>query len=410
MRKPDILGLFVACTFLLAGCGGGGSSSATSSSSSSSTTTSSAVNNVQAIVVDAGPPAVGGAINEPFVSVTICAPANPSNCQTIDHVLVDTGSSGLRIISSVLSPSLTLAQQTDASGNALVECAMFADGYSWGSVKTVNMQIAGEAANALPMQVIGDPTYNNLVPGNCSGSGPAENTVATFGANGVIGVGLFAQDCGSACVQNANAGQYYACSSSSCQPIAVGLAQQVPNPITLFSGDNNGVIISLPAISASGVASVSGNMIFGVGTQSNNGLGSAAVYTVDPNYGYFTTTYKGISYVDSFLDTGSNGLFFNDNSIPQCSDGSGFYCPASTLNLSAVNIGQNGTSGTVNFSVGSEIVLFNNVSISAYSLLAGTNGDPSGFDWGLPFFFGRNVYTVIEGKITSGGVGPYFAY
>ncbi len=407
MRKPDILGLLMACALLLAGCGGG-SASSSNTSSSGTTTSSSSDTNVQTIVIDSGPSEAGGTVNEPFVSVTICAPSNPSNCQTIDHVLVDTGSYGLRIISSVLSSSLALPQQTDVNGNAIVECTMFADGYSWGPIKTVNMQIAGETASALPMQVIGDPTYNSLVPTNCSGTGVAENSVATFGANGVLGVGPFAQDCGAGCAQNADPGWYYACNSSSCQSTAISLAQQVQNPITLFATDNNGVIIGLPSISVSGATSVSGTMTFGVGTQSNNGLGSARVYTLDPSTGYFKTKYNGVTYPDSLLDSGSNGLFFNDSTIAQCSGG--WYCPASTLNLSADHIGLNGTSGTVSFSVGNENVLLNNASIVASSLLAGTNGDASGFDWGLPFFFGRNVYTVIEGKSTAGGVGPYAAY
>jgi hypothetical protein len=361
-------------------------------------------------VVDSGPAAASGVLNKPFVSVTICAPANPSNCQTIDHVLVDTGSYGLRIISSAISPSLALSQQTNASGDAIVECMMFADGYSWGPVKTVNMQIAGEAANGLVIQVIGDQAYSNLVPTSCSSTGAAENTVTSFGANGILGVGPFIQDCGSACVTNANDG-YYACSSASCQPTTIGLSQQVSNPVKFFTADNNGVIISLPAIPASGAAGVSGTLTFGVGTQSNNGLGSAQVYAVNANTGYFTTVFNGVSYLDSLLDSGSNGLFFNDRSIPQCSDGSGFYCPSSTLNLTATNVGQNGTTGTVSFEVGNEMALFNaNPSFTAFSTVAGTNGYPSSFDWGLPFFFGRSVYTVIEGMSAPGGVGPYFAY
>jgi hypothetical protein len=33
-----------------------------------------------------------------------------------------------------------------------------------------------------------------------------------------------------------------------------------------------------------------------------------------------------------------------------------------------------------------------------------------GFDWGVPFFFGRNVFVAIEGSSTPGGTGPYVAY
>ncbi|MGA9992093.1 MAG: DUF3443 family protein, partial [Thiobacillaceae bacterium] len=59
------------------------------------------------VVVDAGPPGVH-AINGPYVSVTLCAPGT-TNCQTIDHLLVDTGASGARVLASVLQPALLAA-------------------------------------------------------------------------------------------------------------------------------------------------------------------------------------------------------------------------------------------------------------------------------------------------------------
>ena len=86
--------------------------------------------------------------------VTVCVPGT-GNCQVIDHVQIDTGSVGLRILSSVLT--LPLPRQSDANGNPLLECAQFADGFSWGPVATADMQIAGEKASSLPVQVIGDP-------------------------------------------------------------------------------------------------------------------------------------------------------------------------------------------------------------------------------------------------------------
>jgi hypothetical protein len=357
-------------------------------------------------VVDSGPAAVGGTINEPFVSVTICSPTSPTTCQTIDHILLDTGSYGLRIISSVLSSSLALTQKTDTSGNAIAECTTFADGYSWGPIKIANLQIGGETANGLAIQVIGDSSYST-VPSTCSGTGrKSENTVASFGSNGVLGVGPFAQDCGSGCATNANYDVYYSCATATtCIPTTMSLTDQVQNPVSLFATDNNGVILSLGAVSSSGATTDSGTLIFGIGTQSNNALGSATIYTVDTNFGYITTTYKGKSLPDSFLDSGSNGLFFTDSTITPCSDNSGFYCPTSTLSLSATNTGQNGNSGTVSFSIGNALNYFNsNPSSTVDGSLGGVNGDSASFDWGLPFFYGRKVYTAINGNT------PYFAY
>ena len=39
-----------------------------------------------------------------------------------------------------------------------------------------------------------------------------------------------------------------------------------------------------------------------------------------------------------------------------------------------------------------------------------TGSQPGFFDWGLPFFYGRTVFTAIEGAATPGGAGPYWAY
>ena len=74
-------------------------------------TPTAAANNVAPLVVDQGPdPQNVFDVNVPFVTVTVCVPGSTTQCQTIDHVTVDTGSSGLRIISSVLS--ITLPPQT----------------------------------------------------------------------------------------------------------------------------------------------------------------------------------------------------------------------------------------------------------------------------------------------------------
>ena len=146
------------------------------------------------------------------------------------------------------------------------------------------------------------------------------------------------------------------------------------------------MLIQLPAVGAQGAATASGSLIFGIGTQSNNGLGSAQVYTTD-DLGNFTTVYAGTSYPSSFIDSGSNGLFFLSSSvtgITQCSDSdAAFYCPSKTVSLSAQNVGQNGTSGTVAFSIANAEQLFSTDN-AAFSDLGGPNS--GAFDWGVPFF------------------------
>ena len=393
----------LACAFLM-GCGGGSSSSP---SSNSPITIASSGANVAPILVNGGPN--GNYVDGAFASVTLCVPGT-SSCQTIDGVLVDTGSSGLRILSSALT--VALPQQKAADGNPVAECLTFLGSYTWGPVQTADVQIAGEKASAVPIQVLSDTAFN--VPSSCTSSGfHSADTLGTLGANGILGVGMFAQDCGNSpdCVQSGSAGLYYECPSSGCVATGEALAKQVVNPVVLFPTDNNGVIIELPALSGT-AASLSGSLVFGIGTQSNNKLGGAAVYTT-PEFA-FTTTFSGHSYPGSFVDSGSNGYFFaNVTGITECgANESGFYCPATTVNLSATNQGSNGASGTVKFSIANAGTLFANSGGSALAYLGGPALSPNAnyFDWGLPFFFGRNVYTAIEGKSTPSGTGPYWAY
>ena len=271
--------------------------------------------------------------------------------------------------------------------------------------------MASEKAGAVPIQVLSDTDFT--APSSCTSEGASSDTLDSLGANGIVGVGLFTQDCGPYCetVQTAagDVNLYYECTSATaCQPIGENLAQQVPNPVTLFGTDNNGVIIELPSVGATGEPTVSGSLVFGIGTESNNALGGATIYTADDNGNFTTSGYADApSPPTGFIDSGSNGLFFPSTTITVCpssSDAPGFYCPTSTLSLSATNQGANGVSGTVNFSIANAETLFNNGDF-AYSNLGGTfSGD---FDWGLPFFFGRNVFTGFQSTTYANG---YWAY
>jgi Protein of unknown function (DUF3443) len=407
----------------LAACGGGGADlsgggSSTGTGGSGSTGTGQTIatvnnTNVIAVQVDTGPSGeTSTQANIPYVSVKICAPGSTTNCQTIDHMEVDTTSYGVRVISSVLSSTLlaALTQETVATGN-LVECTMFADGYSWGSIHVADVVMGTETAASQSVQIMGDPNYPT-VPTACSSTVPhEEDTVSTFGANGIIGVGPFVQDCGN-CVGNSESGFYWACPSGggTCSPAAVTeAAQEASNPVFSFATDNNGVILELPAISASGAATATGALVLGVGTESNNTLGSATVFTVDDNAS-MTINYKNQNYT-GILDSGSNLIFFNDNTISKTGTPSDqVYTPSTTQSLSAELIGLNNVTETVSFSIANADTLFEaNPAFAAFDNVGAPNADAEGFDLGLPFFYGRNIFVVIEGKTVSSSTGPFFA-
>jgi hypothetical protein len=367
------------------------------------------------VIVDSGPS--NASVNTLFTSVTICMPGSTTSCQTIDHIQVDTGSYGLRILAQALT--LTLPVQPAMDGNSLVECTEFADGFSWGPIGLVDVQIAGEMAGSVPVQLIGDSRFTNI-PSDCSGSGNEEDTVMEFGANGILGIGVFAQDCGGACAAAAEPSSYYSCTATLCQATMVPLANQVANPVALFATDNNGSIIDLPSVASPGAATLTGSLIFGIDTQSNNASGSETLLAVagsagsgDIMPGNLTAVYNGQPLDQSFIDSGSNGIYFNDANIATCTDTgyTDFYCPPNTLNLTVTLQGINGLSPSVGFSVDSaETLGTNNPTFVVLPTLAGSTSLTDSFDFGLAFYYGRRVATALESQTTSLGTGPYVAY
>jgi len=261
-------------------------------------------------------------------------------------------------------------------------------------------------------------------------------TPAAFGANGLIGVGPFPQDCG-ACAsvaQPTSNGVTYlvytncssATASSTCSTAGtrVPLAKQVINPVSDFSVDNNGVILTLPAVSATGVASLSGTMTFGIATPAgNNGLGNATVYLADPSSAYVTTVYKGATDTHSFIDSGSNGLYFNDSTLTQCTGSAkGFFCPggsSSPYNAGgSSSVGETATFEDYNGMRPTPIAFTVENAYLTNEVAAGLTGPGTAneFDWGVPFFFGRTVYTAIGYTATGAPItigsyaAPFYAF
>jgi len=442
-------GLMIALA--LAACGGSGGTSAaaggtgsgtptpTPSPTPTPTPTSTPTANTATLTLDAGPAAlnVGAgaytAFNEPYVSVTICAPGSTSNCQTIDHIILDTGSVGLRIIKPVINAGLlaALPTESDASSNAVGECYQYVNSYAFGSVRTADFSIAGEKVANMPFQAIGDTGTFASVPSSCSsGGGTSIQTVQDFGANGIIGVGTTTTDCGGYCTVNGGyAGAiYYDCPSGGCGAI-IGRAasasapfQQLPNPVAAFPTDNNGTIVSLPSVAQPGAPSLTGTVTFGIGTQADNSLTAANVLPLTTSSSplgaaFLTATYNGKQLTQSFLDSGSNDYFFIDTSLNPCTDPDliAFYCPTVATPLSPLLTATNGATASGAFQ------LYSPLNVSGTSTVApGLGLNPTlvtpplpfanSFDFGVPFFYGRTVYTAIEGRPAGGRNGPYVAF
>jgi hypothetical protein len=399
----------MAGSLFVAGCSGSGNSS--SSGGGGSGTTTPTANSVD-LSVNLGP--TSDYLDGLFTSVEVCEPGSTTNCTTVPNVLVDTGSTGLRLLSGAVS-QLSLPAVTDAGSNDVQECIQFISlAYIWGPVVQADIHLAGESASSASIHLISEsPQY--AAPSSCistGGSGtPVDyNSLAALGANGILGVANLQQDCGSGCAAASNGiPMYYSCPSGNCQITSVPAAStkgQVWNPVALFASDNNGVLVTLPSVAAGGAATASGSLIFGIGTQSNNALGSAQIYAVTQDL-YFTTTYNGTQYSQSFIDSGSNAFYFLDSATlggVDCSDNPGWYCPASTANFTVTNTGTNGTSGSLTFSIANADSLFS-TNFAAFNDLGGDSGNSPAsdyFDFGVPFFFGRNVFVGIGGKTVTG--------
>jgi hypothetical protein len=365
------------------------------------------------VTVDAGPDTSVYNVNRLYASVTVCHPGSSTQCQTIDHILVDTGSTGLRLLSSVMVPSLNLTRVTGNTGLPLLSCVQFADNsFAWGPVVSADMVLGGRSAANVPIQIIADPAFGSPAA-SCLAGGTSITTASALGANGIIGLGLFKNDCGSTCSATTHNGSYYTCSDSSCQRTVgtvASIAQQLKNPVPLFAQDNNGILIELPMPTSSTAATLTGTLTFGIHTQSNNQVTPGTLLAMDA-LGNFTTSLAGRSYTTSFFDTGSNGLFFDSTALSACTDSSiGFYCPLTRTSLTANLMGVNAVSTPVTFDVGNASDLLSDSSQHVIPTLAGPFGDSTSFDWGLPFFYGRRVIIGIDGQSSPLGPGPFYAF
>jgi len=355
-----------------------------------------------------------GYVNKPCVSVTLCD-ASGNNCQAINDILLDTGDYGFRIFQDVLSslnPSLLAALNLSAingsDGNPIYECIEYGDGATvWGPVVSADVKLGNEQASQVPIHLVGSSA--NSPSTYCAGA-PLLSSHSAANYNGALGLGFRVQDCGSVC-ESGPTREYYTCTGGTCTESAVPLAKQVQNLVANLPTDNNGVIVELPSVPSIGALSAAGYVILGIGTEANNIPSGVTPYGGNAN-ATFATTFADVPY-EGFLDTGSNGIFVSYSGQPSASGG--WYIPSCTLSLSATNTGAANAPnvGVVDFDIANADTLAGSGNYVFFNL-GGPMPLGGFFDWGLPFFLGRNVYIGIDGETSEFNsvpvTGPFWAY
>lgn len=422
--KKIILTL-ISC--ILTACGGGGSDNNSSSSDFESTNNTTSIigmpitsgtgngsNNTNNIALNQIPVTVSTGpqnnyLNGLFGSITLCNSANI--CTTVNNVIFDTGSVGVRIVKSAL-PSGFLTADSDGNGGTYSTCGVFASGYTWGDVSSAIVKLGGlTSSQKIPIHIIGQSNYS--VPSSCSsGNGNSINTVSSLGANGIVGIGLFKYDCGTTCV-NYKTTSYFSCKNNVCNSTKIPLTSQLLNPIAAMPAPyNNGNIISLPTIPSTGAKNVNGYIYLGIGNTTNNTFSAKSVINTDNN-GYINITMNGKSFPQSLIDSGTNIYGITDSSIPLCSQSgiTDYFCPSSTYTLSIIlsNIEKNQNS-IVKLTIDNAYNLFQTNNNAFYNIAYNFSASSLSIDLGLTFFFGKNIATGIEGTSSNIGNGTYFAF
>lgn len=363
-------------------------------------------------------------VNRPMVSVKVCLPGSTSQCNTIGNIILDSGSTGLRIMKSALTlafPNVPVPAQVSQNlpaGSLLAECYPFVTSNAWGTVHAADLYLGGEPALASATVHVMDSAFGNGPPLNAGtgvGSGCATNgfdllTMSNLRANGILGV-LPMQYDNKPAGNLAPANEYWACApGGSCTLLegtvpgvppraGKGTLQLVANPIFSLPSDNNGLIFQFPAIPDTGAVSAGGALLFGVGTAANNQMPSGTTLLAFDPFARVTVSFnQQIMGVPGAvpIDTGNPVTDFSATALaePLCTL-PGFQtllCP-SAMKTFSIGLGSIQSLSTnklpSSLLVGNAQSLLVNTGNRLFSNLVNDSPFPA---LGLPFFLGKTVY------------------
>jgi hypothetical protein len=313
-----------------------------------------------------------------YTSVKVCTVGQNRQCETVDRILVDSGSSGLRLFrptNLALEPLHTNQYELDhfvplpgpaVPGPDVYMCARFANSSHFGPLKIAVVELLE------PQTSLSGLTIAIQVPGTPrSGTGGCGTiTPESSGFNGILGIRGKENCAGDGC--------YLTCEVDECR-VAIP-DTDIASPTMFYGADANyaglGWMLSLPANPPAGTT-VEGVLTVGLPWP----MPSNIVMLEYP----LTGQVNGNTYAVGLADTGAptNGLprsAFNV-SIPECS---GLYCPST--------------------STAAEVLLTDHRGISHWLTIrvdrARADGKvrptSSGIALGLPFYFGKTVYWKHE--------------
>lgn len=347
------------------------------------------------------------ALNTPYVTVTLCDAS--SRCADIPYVLLDTGSTGLRVFSSGLELyGADLELPTVASGDGVLgSCELFTGNYLWGAVRYATVRIAELSTKfPIPIQVAND----SAVPldggqSNCAplGGDSKSDFVGALPALGILGVGPQVDDV---------VGYYFECTGASCKAATPaettdeGTGGRLLNPLAhMPDGYNNGFHVAMPTVGPSGAKSAIGKLTLGIETTDENGLiEGAQVYAVDESR-LIDVTVNGVA-AKSLLDTGANAYYLSLPDVPLCKNKI-YYCPESVTAVDVEFSSGNVRSGPMTISIANAEALL----VPPYKNVVFENvgGWASPGNWnffGMPFFYGRDIAFGFGGTSLNGQPYP----